>query len=125
MKKDFLKCGLAGWCMEILFTSFGNLLHHDRKLTGRTSLWMFPIYAAAALFKPLYPLIQNKPALLRGFFYSIAIFAGEYISGSFLRRHNLCPWDYSGAPTNVNGLIRLDYTPFWMGAGLIFEKILQ
>ena len=33
--------------------------------------------------------------------------------------------DYSNAPTNINGVIRLDYAPVWMAAGLIFEKILS
>ena len=47
-----------------------------------------------------------------------------YLSGSLLRRHHFCPWDYSSARANVNGLIRLDYAPFWLGAGLLFERIL-
>ena len=52
------------------------------------------------------------------------IFAGEYLTGSLLKRHNACPWDYSSSPYSVRGLIRLDYAPYWFGAGLIFEKIL-
>ena len=35
----------------------------------------------------------------------------------------MCPWDYNNAKTNVDGVIRLDYAPFWLAAGLIFEKI--
>lgn len=42
-----------------------------------------------------------------------------------MKKHDMCPWDYSGAKSNINGLIRLDYAPFWMAAGLIFEKILS
>ena len=37
----------------------------------------------------------------------------------------MCPWDYNNAKTNVDGVIRLDYAPFWLAAGLIFEKILS
>ena len=36
----------------------------------------------------------------------------------------MCPWDYSGAKTSIKGVIRLDYAPYWMIAGLIFEKLL-
>lgn len=70
--------------------------------------------------------MQNKklPALLRGSIYTVGIFSFEYLSGSLLRRHHFCPWDYSSARANVNGLIRLDYAPFWLGAGLLFERIL-
>lgn len=37
----------------------------------------------------------------------------------------MCPWDYSNAKANVDSVIRLDYAPFWLVAGLIFEKILS
>ena len=46
--KDFLKCGAAGWCMEIIFTSLVSLASGDRRLVGKTSLFMFPIYALSA-----------------------------------------------------------------------------
>lgn len=36
----------------------------------------------------------------------------------------MCPWDYSHAKTNIDGVIRLDYAPLWMAAGLLFERIL-
>lgn len=124
MKKNFLICGLTGWCMEILFTSAGSLLNHDFKLIGQTSVWMFPIYGMAAVIAPIYKLIKNLPALFRGGIYTAGIYTCEFLSGSLLRRHNLCPWDYSKAKANIKGLIRLDYAPFWMAAGLIFEKIL-
>jgi hypothetical protein len=35
----------------------------------------------------------------------------------------MCPWDYSGRIWNVDGLIRLDFAPFWFAAGLIFERL--
>ena len=124
LPKNFLVCGLTGWCMEIVFTSLKSLRENDRKLLGQTSIWMFPIYGCAALIKPLYHLIGRLPAALRGGIYSAAIFTGEYISGSILKKHGCCPWDYSHARFNVRGVIRLDYAPLWMGAGLLFERIL-
>ena len=92
---------------------------------GQTSVWMFPIYGMACIIKPLYRYLKKLPALFRGFIYSTGIFCFEYLSGSLLKKHHLCPWDYSNAPTNINGVIRLDYAPVWMAAGLIFEKILS
>ena len=124
LKKNFLLCGLAGWSLEILFTSFCSFRKRELKLMGETSLWMFPIYGMAAFLKPLCRRIKNFPALLRGIFYSCFIFLGEYVSGSILKKYQMCPWDYSGSRANINGVIRLDYAPFWMAAGLIFEKLL-
>ena len=109
MRRNFFICGLTGWCLEILFTSIGNCSRHDLRLIGQTSVRYF----------------KKIPALFRGFIYSTGIFCFEYLSGSLLKKHHLCPWDYSNAPTNINGVIRLDYAPVWMAAGLIFEKILS
>lgn len=106
MKKNFLICGLTGWCMEILFTSIGSLCKSNRKLIGKTSIWMFPIYGMAAIICPVHKLIKNLPAICRGGIYTAGIFTCEYVSGSILKRHNLCPWDYSDAKANVDGLIR-------------------
>ena len=122
--KNFCICGLTGWCMEILFTSTGSLLKHDKRLIGQTSLWMFPIYGMAAVIAPLYKLIKKMPIFLRGSIYTLGIFSFEYFSGTLLKKHHLCPWDYSDAKANVNGVIRLDYAPLWMAAGLLFERIL-
>ena len=47
--RDFLRCGIAGWCLEILFTSVEAGMRGDPKLMGTTSVIMFPIYGAGAL----------------------------------------------------------------------------
>ena len=91
---------------------------------GQTSLWMFPIYGMAAFLKPLCFALKKLPAILRAALYSVFIFLGEYATGSILKKHHICPWDYSKARTNIHGVIRLDYAPFWMTVGLIFEKLL-
>lgn len=121
---DFLTCGTAGWCMEIIFTSLHCVTDKDPKLKGNTSIWMFPIYGLACLLHPLCDHIKDKSLWLRGSIYTFFIFSGEYISGSLLRRIHACPWDYSESPLNIKGLIRLDYAPLWFMAGLLFEKIL-
>lgn len=123
-EKNFAICGLTGWCMEIIYTSLGSFSKKDKTLTGNTSIWMFPIYGMASLIGELYPYIKKYPLLLRSGIYGIGIISFEYFSGSFLKKHKLCPWDYSNAKLNINGLIRLDYLPLWMGAGLLFEHIL-
>ena len=124
MKNRFLICGLTGWCMEIIFTSLGSLIHQDYKLKGGTSIWMFPIYGMAALIYPVYHLIKTLPVFVRGIIYSIGFFFFEYVSGCILKKRDMCPWDYSDAKANVKGVIRLDYAPIWMCAGLIYEFIL-
>lgn len=122
--KNFLICGLAGWCMEILFTSFASLIHGDISMTGNTSIWMFPIYGMAALISPVYERIKHWPTALRGILYALVITTGEFISGTILRQFSACPWDYSDSLLNIGGVIRLDYLPFWVSAGLVFERLL-
>ncbi|MCM1568713.1 MAG: putative ABC transporter permease [Roseburia sp.] len=122
--QNFLRCGLAGWCMEILFTSLNALRCRDFKLKGNTSLWMFPIYGCAAFLAPISRLIKRRPFWVRGLTYMSLIFSAEYFSGAFLKRRGLCPWDYGRSRFHINRLIRLDYAPCWFGAGLFFERFL-
>ena len=124
MNKNFIICGLTGWCFECFFTGCHGLLKKDKTLPCHTSLWMFCIYGMGALIKPLYSLIQNVPKYIRGVIYTILIFITEYSTGTFLKKHSACPWDYSKNKYNINGVIRLDYAPFWFIVGLIYENIL-
>lgn len=121
---NFIHCGILGWCMEIVFTALGKIRRRQFALQGSTSVWMFPIYGCAALLAPLFRLMKKKPLLVRGLAYMSAIFSMEFISGILLRRRSLCPWDYSRSRWNVSRVIRLDYAPYWFGAGLLFEKLL-
>lgn len=122
--KNFLKCGLTGWCIEIVFTALGSLRSRDFTLRGNTSLWMFPIYGCAAAIAPVSRLLKKKPPLVRGLVYMSLIFTAEYASGCILSRRRLCPWDYGKSRWHVKRVIRLDYAPFWFGAGLLFERLL-
>ena len=122
--KNFLRCGLTGWCMEIFFTSLDSLRRRDYKLKGNTSVWMFPIYGCAALFAPIHTLLCRKPFWVRGLTYMSLIFSGEYISGRILSKHSMCPWDDGRSKWNIHRVVRLDYAPVWFGAGLLFERIL-
>lgn len=131
---NFLKCGVAGWCLEIMFTSVESILAKDMRLFGRTSLWMFPIYGMGALLGPISRgmdrwIGDEKWLSLRdkfwrhGFNDMVLIFAAEYVTGAILKAKNMCPWDYSGRMFSVDGLIRLDFAPFWFCTGLLFERL--
>lgn len=126
MIKKYLLCGLTGWCMEVFWTGLGSAIGHDRKLTGNTSIWMFPIYASAIIIEPISASLCKKKqnTFIRGFVYAACIFATEFLSGSVLKKLGCCPWDYSKAGANINGVIRLDYFPVWFAVGLIYERML-
>ena len=125
MKRNFFLCGLTGWCLEILFTSFDSFRKRELQLMGKTSLWMFPIYGMTAFFRPFCRLLKRFSPVLRGAFYSCLIFLGEYVSGSILKKYRMCPWDYSQARFNIGGVIRLDYAPVWFLTGLLYEKMFK
>ena len=124
-RKNFIICGLTGWCMEVAFTSASALCKQDKKLMGQTSAWMFPIYGSAALIGEISPKISHWPTAIRALLYGSAIMTGEYISGSLLTKFDICPWSYKGCKYTINDIVRLDYLPFWMIAGLIFERLLD
>ena len=102
---NFIKCGIAGWCLEILFTSSMALRRREMTLKGTTSIWMFPIYGLACLFSPICRRIQHFPAFVRGCFYTVCIFFTEYTTGSLLRHFHACPWNYSHARFQIRGCI--------------------
>lgn len=126
MVKKYLLCGLTGWCMEVFWTGLGSAIRKDKKLSSNTSIWMFPIYATAVIIEPMYRQLckHNKGVINRGTVYALSIITTEYITGSLLKMKGCCPWDYSKAKFNINGVIRLDYLPVWFVVGLIYEKIL-
>ena len=109
--------------MEVFWTGLCAFLNKDFKLRANTSIWMFFIYGMVVFLEPVYLLIQPYPIVLRGVIYALCIFTGEYILGGFLKRADLCPWDYANCRYSVQGLIRLDYAPVWFVAGLIFEWV--
>lgn len=121
---NFLRCGIIGWCMEIIFTALDSLRRRDLKLKGNTSIWMFPIYGCAAFLAPIGSLLHRCPVWLRGLTYMSLIFSMEYLTGHILAKKNLRPWDYGRSRYHINRHIRLDYAPFWFSAGLLFERIL-
>jgi uncharacterized membrane protein len=125
MSKKFFQCGMIGWTLEIFWTGLHAFRVRDPKLTGNSSLWMFPIYGSAAFLSPMAERLKGKSFFHRGLIYMCCIYLGEYVSGSLLKRHDMCPWDYSRSPYQYHGVIRLDYAPIWFLVGLMFEKVLR
>ena len=127
MKKEFIKCGLTGCCMELFWTSLNGMKEKDFKLIGQTSAWMFPIYGMASAIKPISNKLKkhNRSTVSRGIIYTMGIYAMEYTTGTILKKKDRCPWDYSKSKFNINGLIRLDYAPLWFAVGLMYENILN
>ena len=116
--KNFIMCGFAGWCIEVAFTSLNALRKKDKKLMGQTSAWMFPIYGLASCISIIYPKIKHWNFILRGALYGCSIMTVEFLSGSLLKRLNICPWNYDGCKYSVKGVIRIDFLPLWIIAGL-------
>ena len=125
MKHNFFLCGSIGWCLEILWTGLHSLRRGERRLLGQSSILMFPIYGMAAVIAPISQKLKKYSSLIRGFIYMSGIFIAEFITGTMLKKYNMCPWDYSKCRFHVKGLIRLDFAPVWFLTGLIYEKILS
>lgn len=128
MKKyihNFIHCGILGWCMEITFTALNSFRRRQFKLTGNTSIWMFPIYGCACFLAPVSRLLKKKSPFVRGLSYAALIFTGEFITGTLLSKKNICPWDYSRSKWHIKKIIRLDYLPLWFMAGLLFERLIS
>lgn len=124
-KHPFILCGLIGWCLEVFWTGLTSLKRRQMKLVGRSSFWMFPIYGMAAFLRPVSRMLKGKSVWLRGTLYAAGIYLVEFLSGSWLKKYDLCPWDYSKARFNYKGVIRLDFLPVWFLTGLLYERVLS
>ena len=123
MLARFLLYGALGWCLEVLFTGVSAaLFRHDRAATGKTFLWMLPIYGATALLLERIHDAMSAPLPVRALVYLGVIYLAELSTGWALRRLlGRCPWDYTGRGLNFRGLIRFDYAPAWLLVALLFE----
>ena len=124
----FLVYGFMGICMEMVFTGLVDLAFlFDFRLSGKSYLWMIPIWGFGLLciealsgWEPWIKIHWAKRAII----YCVGFFVIEASSGALIRLiTGEVPWDYSGATLGIDGLIRLDYAPFWAVLGIILEKV--
>ncbi|URZ03983.1 hypothetical protein [Clostridium felsineum] len=66
----FILYGIAGWCVEIVWTGFGSMLNGDVTLRAWTNMWMFLIYGLAIFLEPIHNNIRHLPIIIRGAIYS-------------------------------------------------------
>ncbi len=121
MAKRFLIYGMLGIYMETLWTGIRSGI--ALKLMGHSSLIMIAVYGCVVLMEPAFRQLKDTAVLFRGVVYSLLIFSAEYFSGLLLMYFNICPWNYSHAFYNMNNVVRLDYMPLWIFAGLIYERL--
>ena len=128
----FAAYGVFGWAAEILWSACYLLVAAvragqpiDRRLMGKTYLWMFPIYGAGGFaFEAVHAAIGGWPLVARGLVYMAGCFVIEYAAGMLLKAATgKIPWDYSYARWHLHGAIRFDYAPVWFVFGLCLEPV--
>ena len=124
-RKLLMRCGTIGCCIENICNACNYNRQRNWSLKGVTGLWMVPIYGLAYFSLPIYKLIKKQCCFVRGCIYTIGIFTIEFISGFYLKSKKICPWSYQKSGLNINGVIRLDYAPFWFIESMFYETILR
>ena len=125
MRKKIFLClffACLGITNEICFVAISNLIDGSTfchsplwSLTGKTYVWMLPIYSLIPLLAgPVIKKISDWNLFLRLLLYTFLIFVIEFISGFLLEQlTGSCPWEYTSG-WHLLGYIRLDYLPAWM-----------
>lgn len=132
-KKLFLIIFFAcfGITVEICFVAFSNLINDTPfcgeplwSLTGKTYVWMLPIYSLIPLLAGgIYNKISHWNLGVRLCFYTLLILLVEFIAGFSLEQiTGKCPWEYTTG-WHFMGYIRLDYTPAWMFFAFLVEYL--
>lgn len=126
----FVCVGLASEAIYVGLLDAAFTDSAERKfLWSRVSLWLIPIYAAAApTFHYLVPeLIDNGvPLLLRLLFYAVGIWIYEFGYGLVLTALlGKAPWydSYVRHADSFMGLIRWSMGFAWMALGYTFERL--
>lgn len=123
--------GCFGMASEIFFVAFTHAIHGEGiynepvwSLTGKTYVWMFPIYALIPLIAgPLFQKVGSLHVILRLLIYTALIFTVEFSTGLLLDQlTGKCPWEYTTG-WHIMGYIRLDFTPAWMFFSFVVEYL--
>lgn len=132
-KKLFIALFFAcfGLSCEICFVAFTNLINNTPfcdepllSLTGKTYVWMIPIYIMIPIFGDKIMIkIQKINRIYRLLIYVFIIYTIEFISAWFLEIiTGTCPWKYTSG-LHISGYIRLDYFPAWLLFAFIIESL--
>lgn len=132
-KKLFLVLFFAcfGVTTEVCFVAITNLINQtpicDKSLwtlTGKTYVWMLPIYGLIPILAaPLVHQLAHLSLALRLILYATIILAVEFLAGAILELlTGNCPWEYTTG-LHVMGYIRLDYFPAWMFFAFLIEYL--
>lgn len=123
MWRRFVGYGIAGWGLEVAFTSVSDTF---RRMRGHTYAWMLPIYGAGGLLlERMHDRLESRgtPRWLRALAYTGSIYAIELGSGASLAKLlGEVPWKYKRG-LRIGGYVRLDYAPFWYACGWLFESL--
>lgn len=134
MKKrlfTYLFFACFGITAEIFFVAFGNLITQTQlwdeplwSLTGKTYVWMFPIYMLIPIIAgSLFDKVRDWHIVLRLLLYVSMIYLVEFSSGFLLEQiTGKCPWEYTTG-WHIMGYIRLDYLPSWTFFAFIIERL--
>lgn len=134
MKKQLfmlLFFGCFGMSTEIFFVAINNLIFNTPlwdeplwSLTGKTYVWMLPIYMLIPVVGgKMMKALKSYPLLLRLLLYALAIFFVEFVSGFILEQiTGKCPWKYTDG-WNVCGYIKLEFLPAWMFFAFLIERL--
>ena len=134
MNKKFfmiLFFGCFGMTSEIFFVALTHAFNGAGingepiwSLTGKTYVWMFPIYALIPILAGfVFEKVGSLHVILRLLIYTALIFTVEFITGFLLEQiTGKCPWEYTTG-WHLMCFIRLDFTPAWMFFSFIIERL--
>ena len=116
--------GCLGLLIEIFFTGIGSLIGGHWDATGKTYLWMLPVYGFTALLLEGVSGAISWPFYLKAFIYVPIIFFAEGLSAWIIKRIiGRVPWDYGVSHWTPFGFINLKYAPYWFILALAFDPI--